>query len=80
MKKNDIALLVLVAAISLVVAYLVGNAFLGATGPGEAKVETVEPISAEVVKPDASIFNSEAINPSVPIKIGDTTNQQPFGQ
>lgn len=80
MKKNDLALLTIVVAISLGVAYLVGNAFLSGSKPGAATVEMIDPISAEVTKPDASVFNADAINPSVPIKIGDTSNQQPFGQ
>lgn len=80
MKKSDIALLAMIVSISLGISYFAGQAVIGATKQGVAEVETVEVISPEVPEPDASIFHKEAINPAVPIKIGDSTNQQPFGQ
>lgn len=80
MKKSDIALLALIVSISLGAAYFAGQAVIGATKQGAAQVETVDAISPEVQEPDSRIFNKEAINPAVPIKIGDSTNQQPFGQ
>lgn len=80
MKKNDIALLILIVSISVIGAYFIGKAVIGYSKQGEAKVETVEKIDAQISAPDPTIFNSDAINPAVPIKIGDSTNQQPFGQ
>jgi len=80
MKKTDIALLAIIVTFSLVAAYFVGQVVIGATKQGTAEVETVDVISAEVEEPNSRIFNKEAINPAVPIKIGDSTNQQPFGQ
>lgn len=80
MKKGDITVIILIISISLIAAYFIGQALLGATNQGQAEVETVEVISPEVVAPEPRIFNKEAINPAVPIKIGNSTNQQPFGQ
>lgn len=81
MKKSDIALLAIIVSVSLGIAYFAGQALIGLTQQqGNAEVETVEPISSEVQSPDASVFSKDAINPAVPIKIGDSTNQQPFGQ
>jgi len=80
MKKGDITVIILIISISLIAAYFIGQAVLGATKQGQAEVETVEVIDPTVAPIDAAIFNKEAINPAVPIKIGDSTNQQPFGQ
>lgn len=79
MKKSDIALLVLIVSVSIAVSFFAGQAILGKSIAKPVQVETAEPISADIVEPSDKIFNSDAINPTVPIKIGDTTNQQPFG-
>ncbi len=78
MKKNDMALILLIVSISLVVGYFVGQAIIGSPKQKAQQVEVVEPITADVVKPDAKLFNKDAINPAVPIQIGNTSNQQPF--
>ncbi|HET7630368.1 MAG TPA: hypothetical protein VFK03_03260 [Candidatus Saccharimonadales bacterium] len=79
MKKSDIAILVLIVGISLLAAFLVGNAIFGGRVAAPVQVETAEPISAKVTPPDKAIFNAEAINPSVKIQIGESSNEQPFG-
>lgn len=79
MKKSDIALLILVVSVSVVISYFAGQAVLGGSVAKPVEVETAEPISADIVEPSSDIFNEKAINPTVQIKIGDTTNQQPFG-
>lgn len=80
MKKGDITIIILIVSISLIAAYFIGQAVLGATNQGQAEVETVEVIDPTIAPTDPAIFNKEAINPAVPIKIGNSTNQQPFGQ
>lgn len=80
MKKNDIAVLIAVVAISLGVAFFAGKAVLGDRKPEDTRVEVVDVITADVKQPDPAVFNENAINPAVSIKIGDSTNQQPFGQ
>jgi hypothetical protein len=79
MKKNDIALLVLIISLSLVISYFVGKAIIGEPKKQQAKVEQVEPITADLNQPSPLVFNKEAINPTVPIQIGNPSNQQPFG-
>jgi hypothetical protein len=78
MKQNEIALLILIVAVSVLGAYFIGNAIVGSPGGDGTQVESVDPISAEVVEPDSRIFNRDAINPTVPVKIGDPANQSPF--
>lgn len=79
MKKNDIAMIILIASVSAMVAYFIGRAVVGDPQSRSVQVKTIEPISTEVDKPDQSVFNKQAINPTVEINIGDSANQQPFG-
>lgn len=78
MKRNDIAILVLIASISLVVSYLIVRAVFGSPEEQQTTVEVVEPIASDIVEPSTRIFNTNAINPTVVIQIGSPSNQQPF--
>lgn len=80
MKKNDIALIVLIVSISLVVSYFVVKSILGNPKNQQTTAEVVQPITSDLVQPSNKIFNRDAINPTVVIQIGNPSNQQPFGQ
>jgi hypothetical protein len=70
MKKSDIAMIIFIASISMLVAYFVANGILGDTQSQSVKVKTAEPISATVEEPDPTVFNPNAINPTVEVIIG----------
>lgn len=70
MKKSDIAMIVLIAAVSVMVAYFVAQALLGDIRNESVQVKSTDPITTEVVQPDPSVFNSNAINPTVEVIIG----------
>lgn len=78
MKKNDIALLILVIAIALVGSYFLLTAIIGDPSQNTQTVERVEPISAELPTPSKEVFNEKAIDPTIVIEIGNPSNQQPF--
>lgn len=78
MKKTDIAMLVFVVALSGLVTYLIASALMGGSKQYSAQITEVEAISDMVVQPNSSVFNKEAINPAIQIKVGDSSNQQPF--
>lgn len=80
MKKSDIALLIVIIAISLVASYFIGQAVLSNFTQSDVQVEATNPITSSITPPSTEIFNDKAINPAVPINIGDSNNQQPFGQ
>ena len=80
MKKNDIALIVLIVSISLVMSYFIVKAALGSPKNQQTTAEVVEPITPDLVQPSNKIFNRDALNPTVVIQIGNPSNQQPFGQ
>ncbi|HEV2412426.1 MAG TPA: hypothetical protein VGS28_01315 [Candidatus Saccharimonadales bacterium] len=80
MKKNDIAVIILIVSISLVVSFFVGKSLLGSPANKPVAVEVVQPISGTFTTPSTAIFNSQAINPTPAISIGNSNQQQPFGQ
>lgn len=71
MKKSDIAMIILIASISVLISYFVAKAVVGDVKKETVKVKTAEPISKDVEQPDTTIFNSNAINPTVEVIIGD---------
>lgn len=71
MKKSDIAMIILIASISMLVAYFGSKSILGDVGSQSVKVKTAEKITTEVAKPDESVFNPSAINPTVEVIIGN---------
>ena len=63
-------MIILIASISILVAYFVAKAVIGDVQNESVTVKTADPISTEVEKPDPSVFNSDAINPTVEVIIG----------
>jgi hypothetical protein len=75
MKKTDIAMIILIASISILVSYFVAKAIVGEAQNESVKVKTAEAISTDIVQPDTSVFNSNAINPTVEVIIGGDKSQ-----
>jgi len=75
MKKSDIAMVILIASVSVLVAYFVAKAVLGDTQNQSVKVKTADPISTNITQPDPTVFNSSAINPTVQVIIGNGQSQ-----
>lgn len=75
MKKSDIAMIILIASISVLVSYFVAKAVIGDVQKDSVQVKTTEAISKDVVQPDTSVFNSNAINPTVEVIIGGDKSQ-----
>lgn len=77
MKKTDIALIILIAGASVLIAYFVARAIpgLGSANNQAVTVKTAEAISPDVIPPDPTIFNKDAINPTIESIIGNGTGQ-----
>lgn len=71
MKNSDIAALIVIASISVLIAYFVADAVIGKPSAGSEKVDTTKEISPEVKQPNSAIFNKDAINPTVEVVIGE---------
>lgn len=71
MKKTDVAMIILIAGVCALIAFLVANQIpaLKPSTTGE-KVPTTEKISTTVVPPSTEIFNGNSINPTVQTVIG----------
>lgn len=76
MKKADVAMIILIASVSILVAYFIAKAILGDVSEQTARVKTAEPITAEVASPDPKVFNTNAINPTVEVIIGGDSAQR----
>lgn len=80
MKKSDIAMIILIAAVSMLIAYFGAQAILGNVQNESVQVKTIDRITTEVTEPDPSVFNSNAINPTVEVIIGgDASNDSDQG-
>jgi len=72
MKKADIAMIILIASVSVLVSYFVAKSIFGDVYSGTAKVKTIEKIDTTIVAPSTDIFNKKAINPAVQVQINGT--------
>lgn len=71
MKSTDIAMIILIASVSVGVAFAVVSAIPGLKQSDElTKVKTIEPYTSDLEEPDEKMFNSNAINPTVDVTIG----------
>ncbi len=70
MKTKDIALVIIVAGISLMASYAILDKILESSGHDEIKVKVVSKINDSLEDPDPTVFNSNAINPTMKIVIG----------
>ena len=71
MKRSDIATIATIALISMIAAYLLTSMFLGKSNSGIVKVDTMVPVTSEIAEPDPTVFNKDAINPTVEVIIGN---------
>lgn len=71
MKNTDIALVIMIALVATVISYFVGNALLGDPNEKVTNVEYMDVISSDVGDPDVESFNSDALNPTVEVYVGN---------
>lgn len=72
MKKTDIAMIILIASVSVLVAYFVARSIpvLGGGTAESVKVKQAELIQPTLENPSPTVFNKEAINPTIEVVIG----------
>ena len=71
MKNSDITLVILVASISVVVSYFLGNAILGDPNERVENISYMNKIDNNVQDPDIETFNPYALNPTVEVYVGN---------
>ena len=78
MKQKDILLIAVIAIVAGVFSFVVANFFFGGEKAYKLTAPTVEPITQDFTLPDKTVFNTNALNPTKNITIGDSTNNTPF--
>ncbi len=77
MKKSDLAMIILIASVSAMIAFLVANQIPALKPDAKGvKIQTAEKIETDVATPDKNVFNAEAVNPTVQTVIGGGSAQQ----
>jgi hypothetical protein len=78
MKQKDIFVIVVVVVISAAISVFVSKWLFSVPAGRQTKVEVVTPITAEFDQPDSRYFNSNSVDPTKNISIGDNQNAAPF--
>jgi hypothetical protein len=73
MKKSELAMVVLIAAGGMIVAYFVAHALFGSAANQNVSVPTIQTISSDFQQPDPTIFNANAINPTVGVSLNESS-------
>ena len=77
MKQKDIALIIIITAVSAVFSFFISNKLFVTPKNRQQQVEVVDKIDASFQTPDKKYFNSSSIDPTADSAIGDS-NQNPF--
>lgn len=78
MKKTDIAMIILIASVSVLIAFFVARsipALNTSDGKKPVMVKTADVIEPNVIAPSEATFNKEAINPTIEVTIGGESSQ-----
>lgn len=78
MKQKDIVLIIVIACISAIAALIVSRLVFATPKDRQQTVEVVSPISSSFATPDSKYFNSQSVDPTQLIQIGNSTNPNPF--
>ena len=80
MKQKDLLLIIVVVFISGTFSLILSNYLFASPKNRQEKVEVVEKISNEFKTPNNNdkYFNTNSIDPTLIIKIGDNNNNDPF--
>ena len=78
MKQKDISLIIVIALLSAVVSIVLTKLLISTPKNRSEKVTIVEPITSDFPAPDQKYFNSNSIDPTRLIRVGDNANPNPF--
>lgn len=78
MKKQDIGLIIAVAVFAGIFSLIASTLIFTPRSTKGLKAQKVDEISSSFNQPDKRYFNTQSINPTQLIQIGDSANNQPF--
>ncbi|QHN42425.1 hypothetical protein GII36_00935 [Candidatus Mycosynbacter amalyticus] len=67
MKRSEIAMIILIASLSMLFTFTLAQSLLGDKVKRKASVEQATTISKELVQPAKRTFNKDAVNPTVEV-------------
>lgn len=72
MKRSEIAMIILIASLSMLFTFTLAQSLLGDKVKRKASVEQATAISQDLVQPAKRTFNKDAVNPTVEVCIEKT--------
>lgn len=78
MKQKDIALVLVMVFIGAIVSFFVSNVLFSSPKNRQQKAEVVDVITANFPSPPPRYFSPSAVNPTLPVQIGNSNNPNPF--
>lgn len=78
MKQKDLPLLIVVAGVSVIFSIIISKVVISAPKNRQQKVYVVQKINNDFKMVDTRYFNSDSVDPTKLIKIGDNSNSDPF--
>jgi pyridoxal biosynthesis lyase PdxS len=78
MKQKDIALILVVVAVSGVISFFVASGIFTSKNDRAMQAEVVQPVTPDFSQPSNKYFNANSIDPTQQIHIGDGQNTAPF--
>lgn len=73
MKRTEVAMIVLVASLSMLFAFTIAQSFFGDKVKRKVLVEQTQSISDSIAQPSKRIFHAGAINPTVEVCVESTS-------
>ena len=78
MKQKDLAMIIIVAAISGMLSFALSHLIFGAPQQRQQQAAVVDAITTTFTMPDPKFFNNQSINPAQLIEVGSSNNTNPF--
>ena len=78
MKQKDFILVIVMAFISAVIAFVVSRWIFASPKNTAQSAEIVDVISPQFTTPSSRYFNADSVNPTQQIEIGESSNPNPF--
>lgn len=78
MKQKDLAMIIVVVFVSAVISLVVSQLLFATPKSQQQQVEVVPAITDSFQTPDSHFFNSNSMDPTQLIQIGNNNNTNPF--
>jgi hypothetical protein len=77
MKQKDVAVIIVIAAVSAIISLFVSKDIFSTT-KHQQQISVVQPITSDFPQPDSRYFNSSSFDPGKLITVTPNNNSNPF--